>query len=112
MSKGELVLYRTEDGLAEVQLRAVAGTVWLTQMEMAELFDTTKPNISMHIKNIFESGELSQNSVVKKLLTTAPDGKSYNTIKDRELGKNSGCRNFRRTADDGKNHRKGMKNGE
>ncbi len=54
MSKGELTLYQTEDGLSEVQLRAIDGTVWLTQAEIAELFDSTKQNVSLHLKNILE----------------------------------------------------------
>ena len=54
-------------------------TVWLMQNQMAELFQTTKQNVSLHLKNIFEEGELSVNSVVKDFLTTAQDGKNYNT---------------------------------
>ncbi len=77
MSNGELILYQTEDGLAEVFLRTIAGTVWLTQGEMANLFDTTKQNISLHLKNIFADNELVENSVVKDSLTTASDGKQY-----------------------------------
>ena len=80
MNKGELVLYQTEDGLSEVQLRAIDGTVWLTQAEMAELFDSTKQNVSLHLKNIFEENELSKDSVVKDFLTTASDGKDYDTL--------------------------------
>ena len=79
MSKGELILYQTDDGLAEISLRAIDGTVWLTQAEMAELFDTSKQNVSLHLQNIFEDDELSENSVVKDSLTTAADGKRYNT---------------------------------
>jgi hypothetical protein len=54
-------------------------TVWLTQQHMAELFQTTKQNIGQHLKNIFEEGELTSDSVVKKFFTTASDGKKYNT---------------------------------
>ena len=79
MSKGELIIYQTEDGLVEINLRAIKGTVWLTQNEMTALFDTTKQNISLHLKNIFEDKELSKNSVVKDSLTTASDGKQYQT---------------------------------
>lgn len=78
MSTGELILYQTEDGLAEVTLHAIDGTVWLTQMEISTLFNTTKQNISLHLQNIFEDGELLESSVVKESLTTAADGKQYN----------------------------------
>lgn len=80
MNKGEIILYKTPDEGVEIQLHAFDGTVWLTQKEMAELFNATKPNISMHLKNIFKDGELSQNSVVKESLTTALDGKNYKTF--------------------------------
>jgi hypothetical protein len=78
-TKGELILYRTEDGLADIQLRAVDGTVWLTQAEMATLFDTSLQNISLHLKNIFKDQELKQQAVIKDSLITASDGKSYTT---------------------------------
>ena len=77
MKNGELILYQTEDGLAEVSLRASDGTVWLMQLEMAELFDTSKQNISLHLQNVFADRELLENSVVKESLTTASDGKRY-----------------------------------
>ena len=77
MKSGELILYQTEDGLAEVSLRASDGTVWLTQLEMAELFETSKQNISLHLQNVFADRELLENSVVKESLTTASDGKRY-----------------------------------
>ena len=76
----DLVLYTTEDGRSQIKLRAQEQTVWLTQLEMAELFDATKQNISLHLKNIFEDGELDANSVVKESLTTAADGKRYQTL--------------------------------
>ena len=79
MSNGDLIIYRTEDGQAEISLRATEGTVWLTQNEMSELFDTTKQNISLHLKNVFKDRELLENSVVKESLTTASDGKRYQT---------------------------------
>jgi len=78
--RGELIVYRTEDGQAEVQLKTLDGSVWLNQGEMAELFDTTKQNVSLHIKNILKDGELPEASVVKKYLTTAEDGKRYQTM--------------------------------
>ncbi|MXS84524.1 hydroxyacid dehydrogenase [Nitrosomonas sp. HPC101] len=73
----QLILYTSEDGQAQVQLRADQGTVWLTQLEMAELFHTTKQNIAKHLKAIFTEKELSEESVVNHWLTTAPDGKNY-----------------------------------
>ena len=76
----DLILYTTEDGKGRIRLRAAQNTVWLTQLEMAELFDATKQNISLHLKNIFEDGELDENSVVKESLTTAADGKRYKTL--------------------------------
>lgn len=79
MSEGELILYSTEDGAATIGLRAIDGTVWLTQLEMAELFDTSKQNVSLHINNILSEGELAAESVVKESLTTAADAKAYRT---------------------------------
>ncbi len=75
----ELILYTTEDGRSQIRLRADQQTVWLTQLEMAELFDATKQNISLHLKNVFKEGELIEESVVKESLTTAADGKRYRT---------------------------------
>lgn len=75
----ELILYTTEDGRSQIKLRADQQTVWLTQLEMAELFDATKQNISLHLKNVFKEGELIEESVVKESLTTAADGKRYRT---------------------------------
>ena len=77
MAEGELILYNTEDGAATVGLRAVDGTVWLTQLEMATLFDTSKQNVSLHLNNVFSEKELVADSVVKESLTTAADGKLY-----------------------------------
>ncbi|MFT5466526.1 MAG: hypothetical protein ACI8UO_001626 [Verrucomicrobiales bacterium] len=74
-----LILYTTEDGESRIQLRAENDSVWLSQLEMAELFNATKQNISLHLKNIFEDRELSDDSVVKESLTTAADGKDYRT---------------------------------
>ena len=76
----DLILYTTEDGRSQIKLRTEDQTVWLTQLEMAELFDATKQNISLHLKNLFEDGELSECSVVKESLTTAADGKRYSTL--------------------------------
>ncbi len=75
----EILLYQSDDGKIKIQVRLQDNTVWLTQSDMVELFQTTKQNISLHIKNIFEEGELDENSVVKEYLTTATDGKNYRT---------------------------------
>jgi hypothetical protein len=75
----QILLYQSDDGQLKIQVRLENETVWLTQADMVELFQTTKQNISLHIKNIFEEGELEENSVVKEYLTTAPDGKNYRT---------------------------------
>ena len=79
MSHGEIIVYNTVDGWTEVQLSAVGGTVWLTQAQMAELFGTTKQNVSLHLRNILSDGELAEAAVVKESLTTAADGKAYRT---------------------------------
>ena len=70
----DLILYTSEDGKSQIQLRTEGGTVWLSQLEMEELFDATKQNISLHLKNLFEDGELDVDSVVKESLTTAAQG--------------------------------------
>ena len=75
----ELVLYTSDDGLTRLDLRVEGQTVWLTQLEIAELFQTTKQNASLHAKNIFEDGELTEDSVVKESLTTTADDKRYKT---------------------------------
>lgn len=74
MSNGELILYTTEDGQDRIQLRAIDGSVWLSQAEIAELFQTTKQNVSLHIKNIYDEGELSSESTVKEYLTVQTEG--------------------------------------
>ena len=76
----DLILYTTEDGRSQIKLRAQEDTVWLTQLEIAELFATSKQNIGQHVKSIFEEGELLEASVVKQHFTTAADGKRYLTL--------------------------------
>lgn len=75
----EIILYQTEDGRTRLEVRLENETVWLTQGQMADLFQTTVPNVSMHIRNLFEENELQPISVVKESLTTAADGKNYQT---------------------------------
>ena len=78
-NNNEIIIYTTDDGQVDIEVRLEEENVWLTQNSMAELFDTTKQNISLHIKNIFDEKELDENSVVKENLTTAKDGKKYKT---------------------------------
>ena len=75
----EILFYATESGTSKIEVRLENETVWLTQSQMIELFQTTKQNISLHIRNIFSEGELQENSVVKDYLTTATDGKNCRT---------------------------------
>lgn len=77
--QSELIFYQSEDGKTKLEVRFQGETVWLTQNQMADLFQTTKQNISLHVKNIFNDGELHESSVVKESLTTASDGKRYQT---------------------------------
>ena len=73
----QIIMYQTEDGLTKIEVTLENETVWLSQMQMAELFQRDKSTISRHIKNIFEERELDKNSVVAKIATTAADGKTY-----------------------------------
>lgn len=75
----ELVLYTSQDGKTRLDLRVEGETLWLTQLEIAELFQTTKQNVSLHANNILADGELLLDAVVKDGLTTAADGKNYRT---------------------------------
>jgi len=72
-----IIIYKTDDGKVKISLFAKDGSVWLNQNQLADLFDTSVPNISMHISNILKDNELSPNSVIKNYLTTACDGKNY-----------------------------------
>lgn len=78
-NKSEIIIYQSEDGLTHIDVRMEDETVWLTQAQLVELYQTSKANISEHIKHIFEDGELDEDSVVRNFRTTAADGKSYNT---------------------------------
>jgi len=77
--KGEIIIYQNEDNGVKIDVRLENESVWLTQKQLAEMFDTTKQNIGQHVKNILDDEELDRNSVVKFFFTTANDGKNYNT---------------------------------
>lgn len=79
MTINDLILYSTEDGLAQFTLREMNGQVWLTQLELAELYQSSKQNISKHIQAVLADGELAEPAVVNSKLTTAADGKEYLT---------------------------------
>ena len=78
-NEGDIVIYKTQDGLTKINVKFEDETVWLTQAQLVELYQTSKSNLSEHIKHIFEEGELDENSVVRNFRTTASDGKTYNT---------------------------------
>ncbi|MBU4601115.1 virulence RhuM family protein [Patescibacteria group bacterium] len=79
MPDNQIAFYQTPDGSVNIEVLFAEENIWLTQKKMAELFDTTKQNISLHLKNIFKESELRADSVVKDFLTTASDGKNYKT---------------------------------
>lgn len=75
--KAEIIMYQSEGVNVPVQVRYMNETLWMPQKEIAELFDKDKSTISRHLRNIFDSGELDENSVVAEIATTASDGKTY-----------------------------------
>jgi hypothetical protein len=77
-NKTEMIMYQTEDGQTKIDVRMEDETVWLSLNQMVELFNSSKSNISEHIKHVFEEGELDKQAVVRKIRTTATDGKNYN----------------------------------
>jgi len=76
--QGQIIIYQSEDGNTHIDVKIEDETVWLTQNQLVELYQTSKSNVSEHIKHIFEDGELDEDSVVRKFRTTASDGKKYN----------------------------------
>ena len=80
MMKNNIIIYISRDGNVKVDVNILQDDIWMSQDIMANLYDTTKNNISMHLKNIFDEGELQRDSVVKKFLTTASDGKKYKVL--------------------------------
>ncbi len=88
-----LILYTTEDGKSQIKLRADVGTVWLTQLDMAELFDATKQNISLHLKNLFSDEEFRPSCNCQGILDSSIRGGSTGTVSRRAIQPrcNSGC---------------------
>ena len=78
MDDNKIIIYHSEDGETRIEVKFTGDTVWLSQQQLCELYNTSKANVSEHIKHIFEDGELDEESVVRKFRTTAADGKSYN----------------------------------
>ena len=78
-AKGQFLVYQAEDGRMRIDVRLEDETAWLTQSQMAALFQTTVPNVNMHLRNIFAEGELQADSVIQEFLITAADGKKYRT---------------------------------
>jgi hypothetical protein len=78
-TNSEIVLYQAADGKTRLEVQFQGETAWLAQAQMAELFQTTIPNVSMHLRNVFAEGELQADSVIQEFLTTAADGKNYAT---------------------------------
>ncbi len=79
-NNSEILIYQSENGVTKIDVKIIDDTVWLTQAQLCELYQTSKSNVSEHIKHIFEEGELDQSSVVRKFRTTGADGKTYNVI--------------------------------
>ena len=78
MDNNEIIIYQGEDGHTHIDVKFTDKTVWLSQQQLCDLYQTSKANVSEHIKHIFEDEELEEESVVRKFRTTAKDGKSYN----------------------------------
>jgi len=78
----QLIMYTSQDGKTKLRIQASPNenTVWLSQKQMSELFDTSRENVTMHIKNVFAEGELDESSVCKDFLLTADDGKNYQKV--------------------------------
>ena len=79
-NKGEIIIYQNKENHISLNVRLEAENVWLTQANLVNLYQSSKSNVSEHIKHIFEEGELDENSVVRNFRTTASDGKNYETV--------------------------------
>lgn len=80
MNENSVIIYQDENNVTRVSVRFSDEDIWLTQTQLAEIYQSSKSNISEHIKHILEDGELDENTVVRKFRTTATDGKNYNVI--------------------------------
>jgi hypothetical protein len=95
-SKSEIIIYQTPKGDTKIDVLVKEETVWITQVQMTELFQTTKQNISLHIKNIYEEGELETAGTVKEYLTVQQEGKrnvklhGFLTLNDRDILNHTG----------------------
>jgi hypothetical protein len=78
--KSEFLIYQSKDGSIHIEAKLLDETIWLSQKQLAELYQTTVANINIHIRNIFTEGELEPEAVIKDFLITATDGKSYHTM--------------------------------
>ncbi|MDR0588057.1 MAG: hypothetical protein LBG61_03665 [Burkholderiales bacterium] len=76
----QIIIYETDDKIAKVSVRLDGETVWLTQQQLADLYGTSRPNVTMHIRKIFSDAELLESAVCKKFLQTATDGKNYEVL--------------------------------
>ena len=79
-NNSEILIYQSEDGVTKIDVNLIDENVWLTQAQLCELYQSSKSNVSEHIKHIFEEGELDEESVVRKFRTTGADGKTYNVV--------------------------------
>ena len=83
--QGEIIIQQTNDGKNKIDVKLERETVWLTQTQLVELYQSSKSNVSEHIKHIFEEKELEENSVVRNFRTTASDGKQYEKVIQKEI---------------------------
>lgn len=88
MAMGQFLLYTTEDGKKRIEVRLEDETLWLNQIGLAELFQTTVPNINIHLKNIYGEGELSEEGTIKEYLIVRQEGELYDKLKGRQNGSN------------------------
>ena len=80
LGNGDILIYQSEDGRTHIDVRMEQETVWLTQQQLCELYQTSKSNVSEHIKHIFEDGELDENVVVRKFRTTTQHGRTIHFL--------------------------------